>query len=75
MTMAQLDKPSNMLVSPTDFYGAAIVNEDGVETPITEMDITRALKALEKDWHQHHDFYSQAYDRLMERVFAARAIA
>jgi len=50
----------------------ALVDEFGEETPITEFDIRRALKALSKVPENHHH---DAFDDLMERVFAARAIA
>ncbi|MCK4711230.1 MAG: hypothetical protein KAU21_21645 [Gammaproteobacteria bacterium] len=51
----------------------AIVDEYGQETPITEFDIRRSLKQLSKDAHTDHHHLSM--DQLMERVFAARAIA
>jgi len=50
----------------------ALVDEFGQETPITEFDIRRTLKALSKVPENHH---RDAYDELMERVYAARAIA
>ena len=50
----------------------ALVDEFGQETPITEFDIRRTLKELSKIPTNHH---RDAYDELMERVYAARAIA
>ena len=52
----------------------AIVDDLGQEIPITEMDIRRSLKVLEKDT-EHDNHAGHAMDQLLERVYAARAIA
>ena len=35
----------------TDFHGAAVIDEQGRETPITEAMIQRACQNLEKTWY------------------------
>ena len=51
----------------------AVVDEFGQETPITELDIRRSLKQLTEVNSEKNNQVS--YDQLMERVYAARAIA
>jgi len=67
---------SELVVEQKEVFTAepvmAMVDEFGHETPITEFDIRRTLKELSKAPENHHH---DAYDELMERVYAARAIA
>jgi len=52
----------------------AVVDEFGVETPITELDIRRSLKQLSDQVAEKQHSDQDDYDSLMQLADAARAI-
>lgn len=72
MTYYPFTSAAESVVEPS--LHMAVIDEYGQEVPITELDIRRSLRLLESE-DAHPNQHNEAFDSLMERVYAARAIA